>query len=81
MEKSEHSPFFRINVSSLTLAAQGIRSNVSVTDPLLSVAVFQVIYIFVIPEHSNSQQVHGEETIFSQDHKICEEPSCGLHHT
>lgn len=52
-----------------------------ITDPLLSVAVFQVIYIFVVPQHSDPQQVHGEETVFSQDHKVCEEPSCGLYHT
>ena len=55
--------------------------NTSDTDPLLSVAVFQVVNPFVVPQHSDPQQVHGEEAVFSQDHKVREEPGCGLHHT
>ena len=64
-----------------TRKARIIINILTFTDPLLSVAVFQVIYIFVVPQHSDPQQVSGEEAIFSQDHKVCEEASCGLHHT
>lgn len=55
-------------------------SQESLTDPLLSVAVFQVVDKFVVPKDSDSDKVHGEESVFSQDHKVWEEASCGLHH-
>lgn len=41
-----------------------------VTDPLLSVAVLQVLQVFVVPEHSESQQVQGPETVFRHDNEI-----------
>ncbi len=49
--------------------------------PLLAITVFQVIDVSVIPKHSNAQQWRRQEAIFSQDDKICEEPSQSLNHT
>ena len=53
----------------------------NVTDPLLSVAVLQIIDVFIIPVHSDAQQGGGQEAIFSQDHKVGEETCQRLDHT
>lgn len=54
---------------------------VNATDPLLSIAVLQIINVFVIPGHSDAQQGGGQETVFSQDHKVGEETCQRLDHT
>ncbi|KAF3857444.1 hypothetical protein F7725_009303 [Dissostichus mawsoni] len=40
-----------------------------------------IVQIFIIPVHSDAQQGGGQEAIFSQDHKVCEETSKRLDHT
>lgn len=54
---------------------------INVTDPLLSIAVLQIITVFIIPGHSDAQQGGGQEAIFSQDHKVGEETCQRLDHT
>lgn len=51
------------------------------TYPLLPVAIFQVIHIFVIPEHAYTQQCRRQESIFSQNYKVGKEASKCLNHT
>lgn len=51
------------------------------TYPLLAVAVLHVVHYLVVPVHTHTQQIHGQEPVLSQDHKVCEETGCGLHHT
>lgn len=52
-----------------------------VTDPLLSIAVLEIVHVFVIPVHSDAQQGGRQEAVFSQDHKVCEEARQRLDHT
>lgn len=49
--------------------------------PLLPVAVLHIIDPAVIPGLSDAQQVKGQETVLSQNHKVSEEASQGLDHT
>lgn len=51
------------------------------TDPLLAIAVLQVVDVLVVPGHSDSQQGGGQEAILSQDHKVGEEAGERLDHT
>ena len=51
------------------------------TYPLLSISVFQIVIGLVIPIDSDPQQCVGQETVFSQNDKICEESCQGLDHT
>lgn len=53
----------------------------TVTDPLLSIAVLEVVDVFVIPVHSDAQQGGRQEAVFSKDHKVGEEACQRLDHT
>lgn len=53
----------------------------AVTYPLLPVAVLHIVDPAVIPGLSDAQQVKGQETVLSQNHKVCEEAPEGLDHT
>lgn len=51
------------------------------THPLLPIAIFQVIDIFVIPKHTYTQQCRRQESILSQNYKVGKEASKCLNHT
>lgn len=51
------------------------------THPFLAVGVCKIIYGFRVPLFTNSEQIHGQESIFSHDDKVDEESSCCLNHT
>lgn len=54
---------------------------VNVTDPLLSIAVLQVVHVFIVPVHPDAKKGGRQEAIFSQDHKVGEEASQRLDHS
>lgn len=52
-----------------------------ITDPLLAVAVLQVIDVLVVPGHSDVEQCARQEAVLRQDDKVSEEASQSLDHT
>lgn len=50
------------------------------THPLLAVAVLHIIYVLVVPQEPEVQQVGGPEPILRHNDKIREEACSGLHH-
>lgn len=52
-----------------------------VTNPLLAVAVFQVVDVLVVPGHSDVEQRARQEAVLRQDDKVGEEAGQSLDHT
>lgn len=59
----------------------GDRPSRPATDPLLAVAVLQVVDVLVVPGHSDVEQCAGQEAVLRQDDKIGEEAGQSLDHT
>lgn len=55
-------------------------SVIVITNPLLAVAVLQIIVGAVVPIQPYAHQHGGQETILSHDHKVGEETSQSLNH-
>ena len=52
----------------------------SPTHPLLSVGVFQVIDVAVVPEDADAQQGARDKAVLRQDDEVGEEAAQGLQH-
>lgn len=59
----------------------GDPSSHPITDPLLAVAVLQVVDVLVVPGHSDVEQRAGQEAVLRQDDEVGEEAGQSLDHT
>lgn len=68
-------------LSPVTLTLTGLSSYLTPsTHPLLSVAVLQVIQVFIFPVEADTQQINRPKTILSQDYEVGKESSHSLDH-